>query len=214
VKKKTTDTKILPVELSQGQTEAQAIARATVSPAINVALVTEAYQGHVLGNDFDLPELVDSLKASMSKSNAGDLSELENMLVGQATALQTMFVSLARRAQGQQYQKNLEVFLGLALKAQAQSRATIQAIVDLKYPRQATFVKQANIANGPQQVNNGMAPPAHALENQTERIEVLEGVTHGSKEMDTRATAAPAGGNTTVEAVATVHRTRKRGGKG
>ena len=40
------------------------------------------------------------------------------------------------------------------MKAQAQSRATISALVDLKYPRQATFVKQANIAHGPQQVNN------------------------------------------------------------
>ena len=46
----------------------------------------------------------------------------------------------------------------MALKAQAQIRATNSALVDLKYPRQATFVKQANIAHGPQQVNNGTAP--------------------------------------------------------
>ena len=79
------------------------------------------------------------------------------MLISQATALQTIFTSLAGRAQMQEYQKNLESFLGLALKAQAQSRATLSALVDLKYPRQATFVRQANIANGPQQVNNGAA---------------------------------------------------------
>ena len=63
------------------------------------------------------------------------------MLISQATALQTIFTSLARRAQMQEYQKNLESFLELALEAQAQSRATISALVDLKYPRQATFVK-------------------------------------------------------------------------
>lgn len=57
--------------------------------------------------------------------------------------------------QEQQYQRNLEAFLGLALKAQAQSRATILTLVDLKYPRQVAFVKQANIANGAQQMNNG-----------------------------------------------------------
>jgi hypothetical protein len=45
----------------------------------------------------------------------------------------------------------------LALKAQAQSRATIQALIELKYPKQTNFVKQANIANGHQQINNGQA---------------------------------------------------------
>ena len=68
------------------------------------------------------------------------------MLVSQATALQTMFTSLARRAANQQRLKQFETFMTLALKAQAQSRATESALVDLKYPRQATFVRQANIA--------------------------------------------------------------------
>jgi PDZ domain-containing secreted protein len=44
--------------------------------------------------------------------------------------------------------------MNMALKAQSQSRATIQALTELKYPKQATFVKQANIAGGNQQVNN------------------------------------------------------------
>ena len=43
------------------------------------------------------------------------------------------------------------------------SRATITALVDLKYPRQATYVKQANIAHGAQQVNNGTAPQANGV---------------------------------------------------
>ena len=50
--------------------------------------------------------------------------------------------------------ENLESFPGLALKAQAQSRATLSALVDLKHPRQTTFVKQANITNGLQQINS------------------------------------------------------------
>jgi len=44
--------------------------------------------------------------------------------------------------------------MNMALKAQSQSRSTIQALTELKYPKQATFVKQANISNGHQQVNN------------------------------------------------------------
>ena len=55
------------------------------------------------------------------------------------------------------------VYMTLALKAQAQSRATISALVDLKYPKQAaTFVKQANMTTGPQQVNNGAFPDKYA----------------------------------------------------
>jgi hypothetical protein len=41
-----------------------------------------------------------------------------------------------------------------ALKAQNQCRATLQALVQLKQPSQTTFVRQANIAQGHQQVNN------------------------------------------------------------
>ena len=113
-----------------------------------------------MGKDVDLKELIDQLRDTITEVKGGDLHMLKAMLIIQATALQTIFTSLARRAQEQDYQKNLESFLGLAMKAQSQSRATISALVDLKYPRQATFVKQANIANGPQQVNNGAASGA------------------------------------------------------
>ena len=133
-------------------------ANAALMPSINSALVIEAYQGNLLGKDPDLMTLVDGLNDTFKEVNAGDMHKMEAMLISQATALQTIFTSLARKAQSQEYLKNYESFLGLALKAQAQSRATITALVDLKYPRQATYVKQANIAHGAQQVNNGTAP--------------------------------------------------------
>ncbi|HAL39836.1 MAG TPA: hypothetical protein DCP03_17725 [Polaromonas sp.] len=72
------------------------------------------------------------------------------MLIGQATALQTIFTSLSKRAVQQEHMVHYQTFLGLVFEAQSQSRATISALVDLKYSRHATFVKQANIAHGPQ----------------------------------------------------------------
>lgn len=224
------NTKALTVERTPGKTEEQAVAEVALNPAVNAATVVDAYQGNIMGDDVDTDALVATLRASMDKSAAGDLSGLEAMLIGQATALQTIFVSLAKRAHHQQYQRHLEAFLGLALKAQAQSRATIQAVIDLKFPRQATFVKQANIAHGPQQVNNGIQHVSsetqqnysrperalRALENQTEQNELLEVGTHArsthtSTHMDARATAAAARGNPAVEALATSHRPKKRG---
>lgn len=157
-----TNPKILRVTVTAGRTEAQAVAAAAASPSINAAIVMDAYQGNLAG-EVNLMALVESLQESTDKTKAGDLSNLEAMLIGQATALQTMFTSLAKRASHQEYLTQYGVYMTLALKAQAQSRATISALVDLKYPKQAaTFVKQANMTTGPQQVNNGAFPDKYA----------------------------------------------------
>jgi len=209
----TKNPKALSIPRTPDQSEAQATANAALNPAVNAAVLIDTYQSNLLG-DVDTDALVATLRTSMEKSTAGDLSGLEAMLIGQATALQTIFVSLAKRAQHQQRQQHLEAFLGLALKAQSQSRATIQAVIDLKFPRQATFVKQANIAHGPQQVNNGQrigGDHVRALENQTEQNELLEGLTYGGAQVDTRTAAAAARGDPAVAALATSHRPNKRG---
>ena len=137
---------------------------------------------------------------------------MEAMLIGQATALQTIFTSLARRAANQEHLRQYETFLGLALKAQSQSRATLSALVDLKYPRQATFVKQANITKGPQQVNNGAAPTgaiSHAEEFKTEQNKLLEGKSHERTCLDSGTTPAAKRRHQAVEAVGKVHRAKK-----
>ena len=127
------------------------------------------------------------------------MTSIEVMLVAQANSLQTMFVSLRRKAVNSSMLPQYTAFMNLALKAQSQSRATIQALVELKYPKQTNFVKQANIANGHQLINNGQASnetnthaPAHARENQTKPNELIE-VNNGSETMDNRAaqTAIP-----------------------
>ena len=210
-----TNIKTLNLMQVRGQTEGQAVAAAAVMPAINAAVVIDAYQANIVGSDVNLMALIESLQQSTDQTKAGDLSHLEAMLIGQATALQTIFTSLAKRASHQEYQKHLESFLGLALKAQAQSRATISALVELKYPRQATFVKQANIAHGPQQINNGTAQAgthSHAQEIEPQQNGLLEDARHGSTQMDARATPAPARSHPAVAAVEPVHRAAKRTG--
>ena len=145
-------------------------------PSLNSACVIQGYQGNILGKDININLLVDELRETFKKAESGDLHTIEAMLIGQATALQTIFTSLACRAANQEQMRHYETFLSLALKAQAQSRATITALVDLKCPKQATFVKQANIAHGAQQVNNASAPVhaiSHAEENKPEQNKLL-----------------------------------------
>jgi hypothetical protein len=211
--------KALNLTRPPGQTEAQALSRAALRPTINGASVIEAYQGNLMGKDVDLSELVAGLSESCKSVKDGDLSTLEAMLLSQATSLQTMFASLARRAATQEHLRQYETFMGLALKAQSQSRATISALVDLKYPRQATFVKQANIAHGPQQVNNGAAAGAdpaqfaHGKKTESEQNKLLE-AEHGQpgKRMDTRAAQKAERSYQAVETVESVQRAKKRTG--
>lgn len=101
-----------------------------VIPSVNGAAVIHAYQGNVMGKDADMNVLIDELRQTFTNVKGGDLHTIEAMLVSEATAPQTIFTSLARRAQEQQQQKHFKAFLGLALKAQAQSRATSLRVVD------------------------------------------------------------------------------------
>ena len=197
------------------ETTSEQRSQLAMSSEIQSAAVMQSYQKNVMGSDVDFEVLVKGIMGTCTQVNGGNLQTMEAMLVSQATALQTIFTDLARKAQAQTYQKQFEVYLGLALKAQAQSRATISALVDLKYPRQATFVKQANIAHGPQQVNNGVMPSgasaSHGKKQKTEQNKLLEddngkfsiGVVPGK-------TSTPKPSHQGMEALETVHRSQKR----
>lgn len=222
--KKTSPNLGKPAENSPSELTTADKATMALAPSFNAAAVIQAYQGNVMGKDVDMGVLIDRLRDTFIEVKGGDLQTLEAMLISQATTLQTIFTSLARRAQNQQSQRNLEAFLGLALKAQTQSRATISALVDLKYPRQATFVRQANIANGPQQVNNGAAAGAtpaqyahahtHAEKSAPEQNKLLE-AKNGKfrKRMDTRAAQTAKRSYQAVEAVETVDGAKKHRGE-
>ena len=157
----------------------------------------------------DLSELITGLGGQVKQIQAGDMSSVEAMLYGQAMTLQTMFTNLARRAVTQEYLKQYQTYTMLAFKAQAQCRATLEALVEIKNPRPVSFVKQANIANGPQQVNNastqaGTRPPAHfahahAGQNTGQKNELLEHQ-HGNY-LDTGAQGTAGGADTHLEAV-------------
>jgi hypothetical protein len=81
------------------------------------------------------------------------------MLTTQAHTLDLLFHRLLRNATANlgHYPETVERYMRLALKAQAQCRATAETLHEMKYPKPVAFVQQANIANGPQQVNNGQA---------------------------------------------------------
>lgn len=107
--------------------------------------------------DADVSVLVHEMFDATKEVKAGNLGMLERMLAAQAFSLDTMFTDLARRARLQEGLPQIQTLTGLAFKAQAQCRATIEALAEIKNPKPVAFVKQANIAHGHQQVNNGDA---------------------------------------------------------
>ena len=114
-----------------------------LSPTIQSAVGIEAWSK--FAGEVDLAELLDDLRTRIEKVQGGDMRPVEAMLYGQAMTLETIFTSLARRAISQEYLKQFQAYLGLALKAQAQCRATLEALAEIKNPRPVAFVKQANI---------------------------------------------------------------------
>ena len=112
---------------------------------LNAALAEPFFKDIV--TDVTLMHIVNGAKQQIAEVQSGDMTSIEAMLVAQANTLQTIFVSLGRKASTQSGLAQYTAMFNLALKAQAQSRATIQALIELKYPKQATFVKQANISN-------------------------------------------------------------------
>lgn len=177
------------------------------------AILGESFTNTILP-DAGIADVASALKDKIATVQAGDMTTIEAMLIGQAQALQTMFVSLGGQAVSKTQLVQYTAFMNLALKAQSQSRATIQALVELKYPKQTNFVKQANIANGHQQINNNTtaadnnetstrAPaPTHAKKINNRHNELLE-ANNGSEKMDNRATQTTILKDKTMATVAT-----------
>jgi hypothetical protein len=156
----------------------------------------------------DWTEAAAALKDKVAKVQAGDLSGMEAMLTSQATTLDSIFTEMARRAAMNmgEYPKAADLYLRLALKAQSQCRTTVEALAEIKAPRHVAFVRQANIAHGPQQVNNGvLVDGSHAHEKIQIRSNELSGV--GNELLpDTRTSALEGRADSAVETVGEIHR--------
>lgn len=202
-----------PKEINANQAQAErdfVKKRVTVSPVVMNASViadfTKEFKKYISVSD-----IIDGLNETVQGVNQGDMKVVEDMLISQANALQAVFVNLIRSGEKYDMLASYEIIMRLALRAQNQSRATLQTLIELKYPRQATFVRQANIANGHQQVNNGHVEPvdaSHTDTNISEPNKLLEELHH--ERLDTRTTKAASSVNQDMATVAAQHRRKNR----
>jgi hypothetical protein len=146
----------LPLKVAEGSSRERCKADLVLAGVAGNAFMAQAYGAGTFG-ELSLPECVASLQDAVEKAQSGDMRHVEAMLVAQAAALNAIFTEMARRAALNmgEYIEATERYMRLGLKAQGQCRATLETLAAIKNPP-VVFARQANIAHGPQQVNNAM----------------------------------------------------------
>ena len=173
-------------------TRERLIAKVVVNGTVANANTIQTYEYGQMGEHGSMMQTIDSLQEKINASKAGSTAVADELLIGQAVALNTIFNEMMRRAALNlgEYPEAVERYMRLAFKAQSQSRATLESLARIKCPPNVAFVKQANIAHGPQHVNNIAAgqdeTAARTWESQKQPNKLLEDG-HGEW-MDTRAT--------------------------
>ena len=147
--------KDIPVVCKKDEIQHPRFSELITSPEMAALRVVRAAEGDKgLGADLDLPSLIDRLRTQASAVNAGEMKQVEAMLMNQATALQSLFARLIERGMSAELLNHFDVYLRLGLRAQSQCCRTLEALAEIKNPP-VVFAKTANIAHQ-QQVNNGM----------------------------------------------------------
>lgn len=210
---------VLPIKRDHTVTWEEQMAGVVVGGVAGNAIATAHFHGGLVEME-ELPHLVAALDRTVARSKAGGTEQADELLSAQAVTLNAIFVHLAQAAA-----KNItnlrafEVYTRLALKAQSQSRCTMESLAEIKNPRSVAFVKQANIAGGHQQVNNGVEAggfePAQAREEtEVTPSKLLEAAATNVTRLDTRKTSQAGRGDPQVETLGAVNRPTNRRRKG
>lgn len=193
--------------------ESSNVTKAKFATAPEIAAALTSYEFNRFNNELDVHCLVGEMRRQTKLVNDGDLSRVEAMLIAQAHSLDAMFNEFARRARLNmgEYLEATETYMRMALKAQSQCRATLQTLGEIKIPRSIAFIRQANLANGPQQVNNEVALTSRAPEKTPNSTnELLE--TDNGEWLDAGATSQAGRGDKALEAVGAINGAENRRG--
>jgi hypothetical protein len=130
----------------------------TLSPTVQAAITVEDIDRQELdfsSSDLDTGKLCDQLIGALKRFHYGDIRGLENGLLCQAHTLNRIFNLFVRRGCREGSWEYREMEFRIAFRAQSQYRATLATLAGIKNPTRVALVNQTNIAEGPQQVNNG-----------------------------------------------------------
>jgi len=131
------------------------IANLALTPGVRHAVLSSRFATGLVGGAHELPvpARIGVIGEAMAKGRAGNKAMASDMLTAQAVVLDTMFTELAHRAANNlgHYIDASERYARLALKAQANCRATLEALGKLHQPREQT-VKHVHVNEGGQAI--------------------------------------------------------------
>jgi hypothetical protein len=189
------------------------VAQSIMQPTVQAAATLRAFNMAMADGGPDVNALAKVLADQTKAINGGDLRRAEGILIAQAHTLDAIFGYCARRSvrNMREHLNAAELYLRLALKAQSQCRATLETLANIKNPP-TVFARQANIAHGPQQVNNGVPAPSRAGETENPQNEQSGG---GNELLPNgRASQAASRVDPQVEAVGEIDRPKVEGRQG
>ena len=127
------------------------VAQVAVSPEMASQRVVLASEHNKGLDSTSMPQLMAVLKAESEPLSEGKSEDIGPILANQAIALQSLFARLTERGLSQNSMSNIEAFMKLALRAQSQCRATLEALASINKPPSIHAI-QANVATN-QQIN-------------------------------------------------------------
>lgn len=126
----------------------------SMKPAFRHSLVGGTLAHSTTGTEtMEWKHVQDAYLAECAKARAGDLGTASNMLTAQALTLDAMFTEMLSRATKNigRYPDAMDRYMRLALKAQAQSRATLEALAKIHQPREQV-VRHVHVHEGGQAI--------------------------------------------------------------
>jgi len=158
--------------------EHKALAKVGLDPAANAMTTAMLFTKGSFGT-LSVTGLYEVLDEHITAAKRGDLSEQRAMLAAQSFALNSIFTEMARRAAANmgEYINASERYMRLALKAQAQSRATIEALDRLANGREQT-VRHVHVDN-----RGGQAVIADTVQTGGKGIGEFNGQPHALESM-------------------------------
>lgn len=147
-------------DLQPGESEDQRLAELIVSPTTRTAFLHYTLARKLFGpreGGKDQRASFDSMMAELDKQQnaaaAGDMRRASDLLISQALTLDALFADFMHRSldNAGAYPDAMQRYMTMALKAQAQSRATIEALARMQQPREQ-IIRHVHVNEGGQAI--------------------------------------------------------------
>ena len=145
---------VLKLAEEEGTPHAKALARVTFDPLCRHEILASSFASKAFGDRCaPLVDRLEVLDGELEKAANGNLNLASRILASQAVSLDVLFTEMARRSGNNmgQYPDAADRYMRLALKAQSNCRATLEALARLHQPREQT-VRRVHVNEGGQAV--------------------------------------------------------------